>query len=141
MIVNQLTVLTENSAKRLEHVISQLSGEGIDIRAHCFVDNGDGNCKLRMIVSKPQKAASILQDQRFGVVANDVVVVEVEDKPGGLSRVLALLKNEKVRITYSYIAVSEKPGIALMVFRFSDNAHAARILAKSGLKPPTDVDL
>ena len=134
MISNQLTVLTENSAQRLEYVISQLSNEGIDIRAHCFVDNGDGNCKLRMIVSKPDKAVSILQDQRFAVVTNEVVVVEVEDRPGGLGQILSVLKTQKIRIDYSYIAVCGKPGIALMVFRFSDNACAARLLEESGLK-------
>lgn len=134
MIANQLTVLTENSARQLASVISQLSSAGIDIRAHCFVDNGDGNCKLRMIVSKPDKAVSILEKQRLAVVTNEVVVVEVEDRPGGLGRMLEMLKTEKIRIEYSYIAVSEKSGMALMVFRFSDNAQAARLLENNGLK-------
>ncbi len=110
MIAKQLTVLTENSARRLGCVISHLSSEGIDLRAHCFVDNGDANCKLRMIVSQPDRAAAILQDQRFAVVGNDVVVVEVDDKPGGLNRILAMFEAEDIRIAYSYIAVSETPG-------------------------------
>jgi len=138
MIAKQLTVLTENSARRLGSVISHLSREEIDLRAHCFVDNGDANCKLRMIVSRPDKAASILQDQRFAVVANDVVVVEVDDKPGGLSRILAVFEAEDIRIAYSYIAVSETPGTALMVFRFSDNSKAVRLLEENGFNPPAD---
>ena len=136
MIAKQLTVLTENSATHLGNVISHLGSEGVDIRAHCLVDNGDGNCKLRMIVSKQEKAATILQYHRLAVVANDVVVVEVDDKPGGLSRILAMLEKDDIRIAYSYIAVSETPGTALMVFRFSDNANAARLLAENGVKPP-----
>ena len=140
MIVNQLTVLSENSAHRLESVISKLGSEGIDIRAHCFVDNGDGNCKLRMIVSNSDEALSVLQEQGLAVVNNDVVVVEVEDKPGGLGRILSLLKTEKVRIAYSYIAVSEKPGIALMVFKFSENTQAAGLLEKNGIKFPAVTD-
>ena len=134
MIAKQLTVLTENSAAHLGNVITHLGGEGIDIRAHCFVDNGDGNCKLRMIVSSPDRAAAILQDHRLAVVDNDVVVVEVDDKPGGLSRILAMFESGNIRIAYSYIAVSETPGTALMVFRFSDNAEAARLLAENGVK-------
>jgi len=137
MIAKQLTVLTGNSARRLGSVISHLSSEGIDIRAHCFVDNGDGNCKLRMIVSGPDNAAAILQDHRLAVVENDVVVVEVDDKPGGLSRILSMLEAENIRIAYSYIAVSETPGTALMVFRFSNNTNAARLLEKNGFKSPT----
>ena len=136
MIAKQLTVLTENSARRLGCVISHLSSEGIDLRAHCFVDNGDANCKLRMIVSQPDRAAAILQDQRFAVVGNDVVVVEVDDKPGGLNRILAMFEAEDIRIAYSYIAVSETPGTALMVFRFSDNTNAARLLKKKRAQMP-----
>ncbi len=136
MIAKQLTVLTGNSARRLGSVISHLSSEGIDIRAHCFVDNGDGNCKLRMIVSRPDTAAAILQDHRLAVVANDVVVVEVDDKPGGLSRILSMFEAENIRIAYSYIAVSETPGTALMVFRFSNNTNAARLLEENGFKSP-----
>jgi hypothetical protein len=136
MIAKQLTVLTGNSARRLGSVIFHLSSEGIDIRAHCFVDNGDGNCKLRMIVSRPDTAAAILQDHRLAVVANDVVVVEVDDKPGGLSRILSMFEAENIRIAYSYIAVSETPGTALMVFRFSNNTNAARLLEENGFKSP-----
>jgi hypothetical protein len=138
MIAKQLTVLTENSARRMGSVISHLSNEGIDIRAHCFVDNGDANCKLRMIVSQSDKATAILQDQRFAVVANNVVVVEVDDKPGGLSRILSMLATEDIRIAYSYIAVSETPDTALMVFHFSDNTRAARLLQENGLKSPSE---
>jgi hypothetical protein len=136
MIAKQLTVLTENSATHLNNVVSHLGGENVDIRAHCFVDNGDGNCKLRMIVSNPDKAATVLQKHRLAVVTNDVVVVEVDDKPGGLSRILALFESGDIQIAYSYIAVSETPGTALMVFRFSDNIGAARLLAAKGVKAP-----
>jgi hypothetical protein len=137
MIAKQLTVLTENSATHLDSVISQLGSEGIDIRAHCFVDNGDGHCKLRMIVSNPDKATAILQHHQMAVVDNDVVVVEVDDKPGGLSRILSLLAKDDIRIAYSYIAVSETPSTAVMVFRFSDNAEAARLLTENGVKAST----
>ena len=85
MTVKQLTVLSENSAYQLRKVISILSNDEIDIRAHCLVDNGDGHCKLRMVVSEPDKAMAILQDRRYAAVVNDVVMIETDDKPGGLS--------------------------------------------------------
>ena len=134
MIINQLTVLTDNKANLLADIIAQLSKQEIDIRAHCLVDNGDGNCKLRIIVSNETKAVTILQDHQLAVVANEVVAVEVEDKPGGLTRILSILKGEKLRIAYSYVAVSNKPGTALMVFKFSDNSHAAQLLEKIELQ-------
>lgn len=134
MITKQLTVLTGNSALDLNRVISNLSREGIDIRAHCAVDNGEGNCKLRMIVSRPDRAIDILQRHRIAVVANDVVIVETADKPGELSRLLKILEKEAIRIEYTYTAANAHPGIAVMVFRFSDNRRALESLEGSGLK-------
>ena len=130
----QITVLTGNSALRLSNMISLLSDEGVDIRAHCLVDNGDGHCKLRMIVSEPDKAVKILRNKKFAAVVNDVVIVETDDKPGGLSRMLKMLEGDDIQIEYTYTAASELPGIALMVFRFSDHARAVKILEKIGTK-------
>jgi len=134
MIVKQLTVLTGNAVLHLSNVISYLSDGGVDIRAHCLVDNGDGNCKLRMIVSEPDKAIEILHNKKFATVLNDVVLIETDDKPGGLSRMLKMLEGDDIQIEYSYTAASELAGIAVMVFRFSDNEKAVGVLERNGLK-------
>jgi hypothetical protein len=134
MTARQLTILTGNSAFHLREVISLLSNEDVDIRAHCLVDNGDGHCKLRMVVSDPDMAMAILQRNQFAVVANDVVMIEIDDKPGGLSLVLEKLEKDDIQIEYSYTAASASPGIAEMVFRFSDNTGAVRILDSDDLK-------
>ena len=134
MTIKQLTVLTGNSVSHLSNVISFLSRGGLNIRAHCLVDNGDGFCKLRMVVSEPDRAIEILQQEKLTAVVNDVVLIETDDKPGGLSRMLKLLEKDDIQIEYSYTAASESPGIAMMVFRFSDNLKAVKILDKNGLK-------
>lgn len=134
MTSKQITVLTGSSAVRLNGVISLLSREGVDIRAHCLVDNGDGNCKLRMIVSQPDRAVELLQSRNMAAVVNDVVMIETDDKPGGLSRMLKLFEGDDIRIEYSYTAASEMPGVAVMVFRFSDNPKAVKVLEKNGVK-------
>ena len=135
MIIKQLTVLTENSASHLSRIMSILSDEGINIRAHCLVDNGDGYGKLRMIVSDPDTTIRILRDRNVAAVENDVVMVETEDRPGGLSGILGMLATDDIQIEYSYTAASQKAGSAVMVFRFSDNRNAADMLARHGLKP------
>jgi hypothetical protein len=134
MTVKQLTVLSENSASHLRKVISILSNDEIDIRAHCLVDNGDGHCKLRMVVSEADKAMAILQRNHYAAVVNDVVMVETDDKPGGLSVLLGMLEGDDIQIEYSYTAASVSPGIAEMVFRFSDNTKAIGVLERNGLK-------
>jgi hypothetical protein len=134
MAFKQLTVLTGNSVSHLSNVMSFLGNGGVNIRAHCLVDNGDGYCKLRMVVSEPDKAIDILQSEKLTAVANDVVLIETDDQPGGLSRLLNMLEKGDIQIEYSYTAASETPGIAMMVFRFSDNSEAVKILEANGLK-------
>ncbi len=134
MTFRQLTVLTGNSVSHLSKVMSFLGNGGINIRAHCLVDNGDGYCKLRMVVSNADRAIEILQSEKFTAVVNDVVLIETDDKPGGLSRLLKILEQADIRIEYSYTAASELPEIAMMVFRFSDNMKALEILEASGIK-------
>jgi len=134
MSFKQLTVLTGNSVSHLSNVMSLLGDGGVNIRAHCLVDNGDGYCKLRMVVSEPDKAIEILQAQKFTAVANDVVLVETDDQPGGLGGLLNMLESDDIQIEYSYTAVSQTPGIAMMVFRFSENRKAVKIFEANGLK-------
>jgi hypothetical protein len=47
---------------------------------------------------------------------------------------LKMLEGDDIQIEYSYTAASVSPGIAEMVFRFSDNMRAVGILERSGLK-------
>jgi len=63
-----------------------------------------------MIVSQPDRAVDVLQDKRIAAVVNDVVVVETDDKPGSLSRMLDALRAEDIQIEYTYTAASERPG-------------------------------
>ena len=87
------------------------------------------------IANQTEKAVDILQTKNFGVVVNDVLIIETDDKPGGLSRMLKLLERDDIRIEYSYTAASDSPATALMVFRFADNLRAASVLEKNGLHP------
>lgn len=134
MTFKQLTVLTGNSVSHLRNVMSSLGNGGVNMRAHCLVDNGDGHCKLRMVVSEPDKAMAILQGHRYAAVANDVVMIEIDDKPGGLSVLLEMLEGDDIQIEYSYTAATVSPGIAEMVFRFTNNTKAIDVLERNGLK-------
>jgi len=133
MTTKQITVLTANGALPISRVISRLSRAAIDLRAHCLVDNGDGHCKLRMVVSDPDGAVAGLKAEKIAAVVNDVVMVETDDKPGALSRMLEMFADDELQIEYSYTAASALPGVVVMVFRFSDNARAAAILRQNGV--------
>ena len=80
---------------------------------------------------------ALLQSNKYAVVANDVVIVETDDKPGGLNVMLEMLEGDDIQIEYSYTAANVSPGIAEMVFRFSDNTRAVGVLKRNGLNAKT----
>ena len=52
---------------------------------------------------------------------NEVVAVEIEDKPGSLARMLKPLTEANVAVLYTYAFVGFSIGRAVMIFHFSDN--------------------
>ena len=57
-----------------------------------------------------------------------VVAVEVDDTPGGLGRVLALLSQNRINVEYLYAYTQRDSAKATLIFRFDRNAEAVDVL-------------
>ena len=133
MKVKQLSVFLENKAGRLSEVCDVLGKVGVNIRALTIADTEDFGV-LRMVVDKPEEAVSALKGQNFVVNQTPVVAVEVEDKPGGLAKILSVLSAGGINVEYMYGFVEKASDKALMVFRFEDPEKASEVLEKAGVK-------
>ena len=69
---------------------------------------------LRVIVSDPAKAEKILKENRFAVSLTDVICVRIDNLPGALSKVLAILAKADIYIEYMY-AFSEGEGANVVI--------------------------
>jgi hypothetical protein len=116
MKVVQLSVFLGNEEGRLAEVMGILAKANVNIRALSLADTADFGV-LRIIVDKPQDAIDALRKAEIVVKTTDIIAVEVEDKPGGLSKVLDVFKNEKINIEYMYAFVEKKNDNAVLVFR------------------------
>lgn len=105
MRVEQISVFLENRAGRLAEITRVLGEAGVNIRALSLADTSDFGI-LRLIVSDNDKAKAALKERGFTVGKTNVVAVEVEDKPGGLNRILELLSNQSINVEYMYAFVS-----------------------------------
>ena len=133
MKLKQIVISIENSSERLLEVTRALGEKGVNLRALSLVDTGAFG-QLRLLVSDVAKARRILMKMNMPAFVNDVVAVEVDDKPGSLARLLEPLTREKVHVAYMYAYGGATSGKAVMVFRFSDNDQAIDILEQSGHK-------
>jgi hypothetical protein len=133
MRVEQISVFLENKAGRLAEVTRVLAEAGSNIRALSLADTSDFGI-LRLIVDDNERAKVALKDGGFTVGKTDVVAVEVEDKPGGLNRILDILSTNGVNVEYMYAFVQHSGKEAVIIFRFDDIDTAIRVLQENSVK-------
>ncbi len=133
MKLKQISVFIENSPHRLYEVCRALGEAGINLRALSLADVGDFGV-LRLLVSDLATARRILMEKQLPARIDDVVAAEIEDRPGSLARVLEPLSAANVSVGYMYAFVGFSAGKAVMIFRFSDNDRAIRILQDRGVR-------
>ena len=131
MKVIQISIFLENTGGRIAEATSILAKADINIRAMSLADTTDFGV-LRLIVSDVDKAEKALKDQGFTVGKTNVVAVQVEDKPGGLNRILQILAQAEINVEYIYALLKEGKN-AVMIFRFDNTDNALRVLQANNI--------
>ncbi|MGA1794733.1 MAG: ACT domain-containing protein [bacterium] len=119
MKVQQISIFLENKSGRLSEVTRILGDNGINIRALSLADTTDFGI-LRLIVNDTEKASGVLKKNGFTVGKTEVIAVEVEDRPGGLAKILEILNKETINVEYMYAFVERSRNNAVIIFRFDD---------------------
>ena len=133
MKLKQIVVSIENAPGRLHEVTDALGKAGINLRALNLVDTGAFG-QLRLLVSDVAKARRILMEMQISAFENEVVAAEIDDKPGSLAALLKPLKEASVNVVFMYAFIGFTQGAkAVMIFRFSDNDKAIKILKDNGI--------
>jgi hypothetical protein len=133
MKLKQIVVSIENAPGRLHEVADALGKAGINLRALNLVDTGAFG-QLRLLVSDVAKARRILMKMHISAFVNEVVAAEIDDKPGSLADLLKPLKEASVNVVFMYAFIGFSQGAkAVMIFRFSDNDKAIKILKANGI--------
>jgi len=132
MKVEQISIFLENKTGRLADVTQALTNADINIRALSLADTSDFGI-LRLIVNNPERAKEILRERGFTVGRNLVVAVEVDDRPGGLHKILSLLDQHEVNVEYMYAYIRPKNKNATLIFRFDKIDDAVRVLQENDI--------
>jgi hypothetical protein len=131
MKVKQISVFLENKTGRLAEVTDVLGKGGINLRAITIADTADFGI-LRFVASDPNKALSLLESKGFTAKETDVLGIEVPDRPGGLSAVMAALGKNNVNIEYLYASLEKNKDRAVVVFKIEDIDRGLEVLKESG---------
>ncbi len=129
MYLKQVSVFVENKPGSVRFPCKVLCDAGINITTLTLADTKDFGI-LRIIAQEWQRAYDVLKQHKFAVSVNDVVALEVDNAPGGLSRILECLGAHEMNVEYMYASVYGHDQRAVLIFRFDDTEAAMRKLSE-----------
>ena len=133
MTVKQISVFLENQPGKLAEVAAVLSAQKINLRAISVAEASDFGI-ARIFVDDVFNAVTILKNENYFFSITDVIAVEVQDEPGMLANMIAVLGTEGINIEYMYTILGKKNDVAYMIIRTNDDAQAAKILDAKGFR-------
>lgn len=140
MKIHQLSLFLENRAGQSRQPIKVLAEAGLSIKTLMLADTEQFGI-MRMIVDDWQKARKVLEEAGCVVKVNEVLALEVPDRPGGLEDLLSKLDDAKLNIEYMYAFTFGREDHAVMIFRFDDVDGALAALTERGVKMASAIDI
>ena len=140
MKLKQLSVFLENKPGRLRELCALLAEHEINIITLSLADTEQFGI-LRLIIKDYDKAKALLEENGFVAKLTDVIAVEVEDKPGGLSEILKIEEESGISVEYMYAFTIKSGSNAVLLFRFDDMDKAVGALQTADLNILDSVEL
>lgn len=128
-IQKQLSVFLPNRPGVMARAFSVLSDAGINILAMAVHDTVD-NAVVRFIVDHPTKATLLLEQEEFYLQEQDVLVVEIDNKAGALSRLCQTLAEADINIAYAYCTATANQDFGCLVIKTDQLDRAQEILGR-----------
>ncbi len=126
-IEKQLSVFMENKPGRLSSICNALAENDINIFAMSVHDTVD-HAIVRLIVDSPTKALVILEEEGVYTIAQDVVVLEIDNKPGIISTIAKKLFRADINIEYAYCTATKNQEFGCLVVKTKDAEQTLEIL-------------
>jgi hypothetical protein len=135
-----LSIFVVNEPGKLEKITRVLSDSGVNIRAVSMASTGEFGV-VRVLVSDPDKGLEALKQNRFTVAKRRILVVEIDDRPGAMHRLLVTLTEAHVNVEDCYGSVIEEGKKAVIVCEVEKFPEAEKALAGTGVHLVSDAEI
>lgn len=127
----ELVITTKNKVGLLADISEMLAQRGINIESALGYESGN-TAKLMLVTSANLTILGELKKRKYkSVKETEVVMVELDNKPGALKVVTTELKKAGIDIKYLYVTSPlTLGGGSRMVLQTSDNEEAMALLSK-----------
>ena len=134
----QVSIFLENKLGHLEKVTAVLKAAQINIRSIHLNHTANGWGILNLVVSSPQRAQHVLNENGISAALREIVVVQMADKPGGLDELLIDVEKAGVNFTNAHGISVNQGDSAFLVIDVQDIPDARAKLEKVGLEIVAD---
>jgi hypothetical protein len=131
--LKQISIFSENKPGRLRKITKLLAEEGVNILA-INIASSNGFGVLKFIVDKCDLAYQKLKQKGFTVSLNEVLAIELVDKPGGLFEVASILSKKRINIENAYVLILESRKKAFLITDVNDIDKAKKLLKNENLR-------
>lgn len=139
-LVRQFSVFLQNKVGALLEVVKLLNENAVVVLALSIQDSSESAIG-RMIVSDPERVAELFNDHDIPHSECDMIVVELDEGPNDLARVLAAILMAEVNIFFSYPLLSRPRGKAVLALHLDDIECASSVLTGEGFRLLSQGDL
>lgn len=126
-VEKQLSIFLENRPGLLAKICGTLSDAGINILALCIHDTVD-HAIVRLLADRPVKALLILEQLGLYILETDILVLELENRPGALGEVARKLARADINIEYAYCSATSGQGAGCLLLKTDDQDRAIELL-------------
>ncbi|MFN2507837.1 MAG: acetolactate synthase [Chthoniobacterales bacterium] len=139
-LVRQFSVFLPNKVGAMLEVVKLLNAHHAEVVALSVSESTD-SAIARIIVSDPDLVENLFgeHDVAFGVC--EMVVVEMSEVAGQLSKLLAALLMAEVNIHFSYPLLTRPRGFAALAMHVDDTDCASSVLLGEGFKILSQSDI
>lgn len=140
MKIHQIAIFLENRPGHIRSICHTIAEAGISITTLSLADTQQYGI-MRLVIDEWERCRDVLSKAGFVVNVTEVLAVEVDDKPGGLLRILDIIGDNGINVEYMYAFTSHHGEHAIMVFRFDKPDKAISVLQAAGVKVLSGIDL
>lgn len=88
------------------------------------------NAVVRLLADHPEKALLLLEQEEFYVLEQNVVVVDIGNRPGELTRISQCLAEADINISYAYCTALPNQDSCALVLKTEDPERTLELLTR-----------
>ena len=132
MKIKQLSIFLQNKMGSLAKPLEILTVADVNIKAMCMADTSEFGI-LRLVVDDPEKGKEALEQNNFLVKMTEIIGVEMNDTPGGLTSILKIIRDNNIDLEYLYAFTHYKTDKAILLLHADDIDKLIEILENNNI--------